>query len=91
MCILFSCGTSVEKTISENDVEIEFEIEDITKTRLKWYLSREEKYTKKFLEYKKLHTSLSLAVASGFSNVKSHQAHLKSLSQRTEKTGKVEE
>jgi hypothetical protein len=63
----------------------------LTKTKLKWYLAREEKHTKKYLKYKKLHTSLSLAVASGFSNIKDHQEHLKSLSQRTEKIGKVEE
>ena len=60
----------------------------ITKTKLKWYLAREEKHTKKFLKYKKLHASLSLAVASGFSNIKTHQEHLKSLSQRTEKNRK---
>jgi len=55
------------------------------KKKLYRYIKREEKYFKLSKKYRELHTSLSLAVASGFDGVKEHQKYLKSLSQRTEK------
>ena len=62
----------------------------ITKTKLKWYLAKEEKHTKKSSKYRKLHNSLSLAVASGFSDTKTHQTHLKNLTEKLETKNKVE-
>lgn len=55
----------------------------LVKFKLVRYIKKQEKYDKLLRKYNTLHNSLSLAIASGFPDIKKHQEYLKNLAKRT--------